>query len=397
MDTKQAQRNITLAYFIIAFKNSLLWLGIWIFYYSRFGGYKAVGILEATMAITSILAEIPTGAIGDLIGKKKAILIAFILEASTQVWMGVAPNLTHMILSLVVMNIGGALFSGTYEALIYDTLKEVNQTQRYKRILGNTKTIVLIVWSICGVASGFLYEISPGLPFILTGIVQSFGIVATIFLTEPKMDTQQFTIKSFFIQNMQGFKQLLGTKSVRKLTIGLILIGIITMIVYEGYNDILAVEVGFNPQQLGILTTVVSIFGAISMYFLVRWTEKYSNKLVLFTSSFIFALTLLISPISGIILGGLGLIIRFILDPLINNEFSDCINKRIDSAHRATSISTFDMLRRVPYIFFILLLGYVSDIISPLVIGAILGGILILFVGISLITQDTTETKRGVP
>ena len=120
------------------------------------------------MAITSILAEIPTGAIGDLIGKKKAILIAFILEAITQVWMGVAPNLTHMILSLVFMKIGGALFSGTYEALIYDTLKETNQTQRYKRILGNTKTIVLIVWSVCGVASGFLYKISPGLPFILT-------------------------------------------------------------------------------------------------------------------------------------------------------------------------------------------------------------------------------------
>lgn len=393
MNSQQAQRNITLAYFIIAFKNGLLWIGIWIFYYSRFGGYKAVGILEATMAITSILAEIPTGAIGDLIGKKKAILIAFILETITQVWMGIAPNLTHMILSLVVMNIGGALFSGTYEALIYDTLKEVNQTQRYKRILGNTKTIVLIVWSMCGVASGFLYKISPGLPFILTGIVQFFGIVATIFLIEPKIDTQKFTIKSFFIQNMQGFKQLLGKKATRKITIGLILIGIITMIVYEGYNDILAVEVGFNPQQLGIMTTIVSISGAISMYFLVRWTEKYSNNLVLIISSLIFALTLLIAPISGIVLGGIGLIIRYILDPLINNEFSDCINKRIDSAHRATSISTFDMLRTIPYIFFILLLGYVSDVISPLIIGAILGGILILFIGINLILQREQKTS----
>lgn len=388
MNSKQAQKNITLTYLIIAFKNCLLWVGIWIFYYSRFGGYRAVGILEATMAITTILAEIPTGAIGDLIGKKKTIIIVFIIETITQIWMGLAPNLTHMILSLIVMNIGGALFSGTYEAIIYDTLKESNQTHSYKRVLGNTKIIVLVIWSICGIASGFLYKISPGLPFILTGFVQILGLITALFLTEPKVDTEKFTLKTFFIQNVQGFKQLFRKNETRKTVIGILLIGIITMIVYEGYNDIIAMEVGFNPQQLGIMTTIVSIFGAISMYFLVRWTEKYSNRTVLTICASIFALTLLIAPISGIVLGGFGLIIRYILDPLINNEFSDTINKEIESKHRATSISTFNMIRYIPYAILILLLGYISDIISPLWVSAILGGILIVFTGINMALQS---------
>ncbi|HOU75550.1 MAG TPA: hypothetical protein PK957_00300 [Candidatus Dojkabacteria bacterium] len=107
----------------------------------------------------------------------------------------------------------------------------------------------------------------------------------------------------------------------------------------------------------------MSLFGAISVYFLARITEKYSNKIVLFIASLIFAITLIVSPISGMILGGLGLILRYSLDPLINNKFSDYINKNVESKHRATSISTFEMIRRIPYTFSIILLGYISDII----------------------------------
>lgn len=250
MNTKQAQRNITIAYLIYATKYAWVWIGTWIFYHTNFGGYKAVGILEATMVITTIVAEIPTGAIDDLIGKKKTLMIALLLEGISNIWMGLAPNLSHMILSLIVMNVACALFSGTYEALIYDTLKETSQAEKYKMILGKTKAIMLIVWSICGIVGGFLYKISLGLPYILTGIIQSLGFLTTFFLTEPKIDTQQFTLKTFFIQNIQGFKQLFGKKVIRGITLGLLLIGVITMIVYEGYNDIIAVEVGFNPQQL---------------------------------------------------------------------------------------------------------------------------------------------------
>lgn len=387
MTKTQSSRNIKLAYAIIASKYMWLWLGTWIFYYSSFGGYKAVGLLEAVMAASNILFEIPTGAVGDLLGKKRTIMLGLAIEGIASIWMGFAPNLTHMVLSLIMLNLGGALFSGTYEAMIYDTLKETGEEKKYKKVLGNTSVITLVVFSICGVTSGYIYEISAGLPYILTGISLIIGATLTLGLTEPKVNTERFTIKSFFIQNLEGFRELFLRKEVRNRAIGFLLTTFITLIIYEGYNDILAVEFGYDPMKLGYAAAIMSLGGAISTYFLIDWTNKFNNKVVFLIGSLLFAMTLILSPYIGLILGGVMMLARYILDPIINNEVSDILNSEIDSKNRATALSTFNMLKRIPYMVFIYTIGASSDVISPMTIAVILGIILVGITGTNVFLQ----------
>lgn len=72
-----SKHNISLLYAINVFKYSWFWLGIWALFYTSFGGYAVLGLLETVMAVTGIVFEIPTGAIGDLIGKRWAIAFGF--------------------------------------------------------------------------------------------------------------------------------------------------------------------------------------------------------------------------------------------------------------------------------------------------------------------------------
>jgi len=72
-----AKRNVLLSYLLAFSKTTWFWLGIWIFYYLRFTDYAGIGLIETVLIVTVTLAEIPTGAIADLIGKKKTLILPF--------------------------------------------------------------------------------------------------------------------------------------------------------------------------------------------------------------------------------------------------------------------------------------------------------------------------------
>src|SRR3989344_5022524 len=101
-----ARKNILLSYILAFSKNTWFWLGIWIFYYLRFTNYAGIGIIETVLIISITLAEIPTGAVADLFGKKKTLILAFLLEAIGAFIMATAVNLEMLVFSVFVMCLG---------------------------------------------------------------------------------------------------------------------------------------------------------------------------------------------------------------------------------------------------------------------------------------------------
>lgn len=151
-------RNIYLAYFLAAMKNSWFWLGIWVLYYLKFTNYAGIGIIETIMIGTTTLAEIPTGAVADLLGKKKTLILSFLLEAIGGFIMALALNFNQLAFSVFVLCVGGALYSGTFDALVYDSLKQVKKESNYDKILANISTITLITITLASIIGGFLYS-----------------------------------------------------------------------------------------------------------------------------------------------------------------------------------------------------------------------------------------------
>ena len=92
LDEQISMKNVKIAYYLSFLWRSWFWLGIWVFYYLRFTDYAGIGFLEAVMITTSTLGEIPTGAIADILGKKKAVSIAFFLGGLGNLIMAFAPN-----------------------------------------------------------------------------------------------------------------------------------------------------------------------------------------------------------------------------------------------------------------------------------------------------------------
>lgn len=343
------KNNIPLLYVIKALYYTWFWLGIWVLFYLKFGGFAAVGILEVVMIVSTIVFEIPTGAIGDLLGKRRTIILACIIAGVSQMWMGFSPSLLHAALSLVLLNFGGALKSGTFEAMIYDTLKEQGNEHKYMRILANMNAIKLATLAVVGIIGGFLYSYSNGLPFILNGALELCAAVVAFFLVEPRIDTEKFSLRVYLVQNMMGFKQLFRNQFFATQTFALLTVMIVALIAYEGLNDILNVNFGFNEVQLGIFASVLSLAGAGASYIAGKLSEKV-NKFALYAGSIgLFAVSLLISPFVGLLVGGGTVLIRNLLAPLLDVYTSDVINRNTESKYRATTLSSFSMLTALPY------------------------------------------------
>ena len=50
---------------------------------------------------------------------------------------------------------------------------------------------------MCGVVGGFLYVISPQLPFFANAAFYFIGLIGSLFLIEPLIDTVKFSLKNY--------------------------------------------------------------------------------------------------------------------------------------------------------------------------------------------------------
>ncbi len=277
--------------------------------------------------------------------------------------MAQATNFHNLIFSVFIMSIGGILQSGTYEALIYDSLKQFKQEKRYDKILSNIQTISLVTMAISSIIGGFLYKFNHGLPFILTGVFYFLGLILSLFLQEPAIDTEKFSWSNYLHQTKQGLYQLFQ-QSKRTTTLILLLIGAFFTILYESVGDSLVIEFGFRDQQLGIFYAVLFLISALGAQ-LAPWFKKHLGvrKTITFIG-LIFSSTLMFSPFVYLVGGGITTYLRASLGQVIDNMTSVEINRGIASKYRATTLSTFSMLKLLPYAVFAIFIGHLMDLFT---------------------------------
>ncbi|MFC1653244.1 MFS transporter [Patescibacteria group bacterium] len=356
-------KNIKLSYLLTYLDSSWFWLGIWLLYYLKFTNYAGVGILETTAFTALTLAEIPTGALADLFGKKKTLIIGFIFSAFASFIMGTATQFNHLLVSLFILAIGGALRSGTLEALQYDSLKDEGLDKKYDKVVSNTNTVRNVAFALSAVVGGYMYAHQPGLPFIVLGVFFIVAAIICAFLVEPKTDTEKFSWKNYKEQTIKGFESLFNKKA-KIPTQSLLSVSILTFVIYQFIDGSLALEFGFNERQLGALASIIYIVSAITSQSTSKILGKSEHTKKFLYIAMLSALTLAVSPIVTLYVGGIILILRQSFFTLMDNVSSVVINKNTQSNVRSTTISTYNMIRNFPYILTAFFIGNIIDVYS---------------------------------
>ena len=83
-------------------------------------GVDQIGILLAFWSVTAVILELPSGALSDWLDRRLLLVIAPLFKALTfGVWALADGNFWLYGLGFLFWSIGQALYSGTFEALLY--------------------------------------------------------------------------------------------------------------------------------------------------------------------------------------------------------------------------------------------------------------------------------------
>lgn len=373
-------RNIKLSYAINFLNSSLFWIPIWVFYYLRFTNYAGIGIIESIMILTSITAEIPTGAIADLLGKRLTLIASFIFRAAGNILMGFAVSFGQIGLAVFIMTIGGALFSGTMESLIYDSLKERGKEDRFDKVIAHTTSIQLIATAIAAILGGYFYTIDVRLPFFALAGFQIIALILCLFLVEPKIDSYTFSFSAYKKQLFSGFGQLFSVRRIKKRVLFLLAITMLFIVSYEVLSDIVLVEFDYTSKEIGVLLSIVYVVSAIASQLSPYLSRKFGSMPSIVSLSLIFYSTYIFAPMYNKFAAGVAGVTRSASGGIYDNILSSVLNKNIDSKYRATTISTFYMLEKIPYLILAYPLGILMDTLSAVNFGFALGMIMTVFI-----------------
>ncbi|MBW2464487.1 MAG: MFS transporter, partial [Deltaproteobacteria bacterium] len=120
--------------------------------------FTEVGFLVAFREIILNVFEIPSGAMADVLGRRKAMVVSFTAYIASFVIFGFGEALWHFFGAMFFFGIGDAFRTGTHKAIILDWLRQEGRQDEKTRVYGFTRS-----WSKIGSAVSAL--IAAGLVF----------------------------------------------------------------------------------------------------------------------------------------------------------------------------------------------------------------------------------------
>jgi MFS family permease len=152
-------------------------------------GISAIGIGAATAALTVFLVifDIPAGVLADKWSRKGVLVISTVALATASLIGGLSHGLVLYVLADLFFGLYVVTSSGTYQAIIYDSLHEEHRSDQYSKINGKIYALFLVGAGVGDVASGFLaHRFGFRASYLLTIIPCLLNAAVILTLQEPK-------------------------------------------------------------------------------------------------------------------------------------------------------------------------------------------------------------------
>ncbi len=351
-------------YLYAFFKNFAFFSAVLVPFFTDWGHISLfqVQLLQSWFSVWVFLLEIPTGAIADKIGRKHSLTLGSSTIALATFIYGSYPSFAVFLLAEFLFALGYALNSGADQALLYDTLKSAGKEEESKKVLGRADALML-AGMMCAAPIGSVLANYFGLnaPQYLTAIPMLIAAAIAWSIPEPRVHSESESKKYLDIIRY-GFSTIRRNPVIRTLAIDSVVVASAAYFVVWFYQPLMS-NLGipimyFGLAHAGLLLSemlVSSHFHILEKY-IGAGKDYLRNSAILVTISFILAavfphiITLTILIIVG---GGVGY--------TRSTYITSIANKHIDSAHRATTLSSIGMVRRLALVLLNPFIGQIAS------------------------------------
>lgn len=370
------EKNINRSYVYQCLRSMDMTGAIWILYLGFHGmSLTQIGLLEGIFHLTSMLFEVPTGAIADLIGRKKTIVLGRLSAFISSIIMLQATEFWGFAIGFVFTAVSYNLGSGSEEALVYDSLKEVGKTENYIKINGRNNFIIEVMQGVGAFVGAILAQKSFTLSYIAAALFSLLALGVALRFEEPINDNLKKEVKVSY-HFKESYQVIKANKQLVFLLVFYPIVFTFSAILYF-YGQQYFGNLGFSKLGIAMIFLGNSIVGGLGAIISGKvesiLKEKTGILLALGIGIGMIIFSMGTPGFAIIIFCSIGFLTA-ILQP-INSE---AINVLIPSEQRATLISVQSVGYSVMMIIFFPLAGMIGDGIGLELTFIILGIVLIV-------------------
>lgn len=358
-----------------------------------------IGLAESVYHIVSLFCEVPSGMAADLLGRRKTLLSGGVLTVTCNLLMAFAPNLFTICLAMGLNALAMTMFSGTFTALVYDSLKTEGREEKYIQISANSSQISMLANAVGSMASILNRFLGYAGFYLLNAAFGGISALANLLLAEPIVTAAQANREKHALRTLpEQFRQLVRDSlhvlhtcpMAGKLIASSALISVPSYLTKMFLQQRL-VELGW-PTELLFLPLLLGGLACVAGTEIGRRVRCRSMRRLYTACALLCGVgTLLVgaAPAWGGILGMM--LVQGVLEVYLLHE-SQKLNDAIPSDQRATLISVDGMAYSLLMIPASPLVGAVGDAFGQAGAGlALLGGVIVLS-GVALLGKKPQES-----
>ena len=384
------KRNVRADYVYCFLHNFDISSAIWVLY-MVFKGLPLyqVGIAEGVFHVSSFLFEVPSGALADLFGRKRVIIVGRILSAVSAAMMFFSSNVFSFSIAFIVSALSYNLNSGSEEALVYDSMKAVNKEEGYLKVNSRINMIIEVSQGIATFAGGVLAQYSYSVCYITVIVISLISILPAVLFKEPAACSE--CEKEERVSLMNHFKKcyeiLNGNRELLKILLYFPMVFTFNTVVYfygQQYFSLL----GFNKIEISLIMLLNGVFSVLGAFSCEKVMSLFGEN-TKYIASVLMGISIIIISLNNAVLAIAFFGIMNYANSLLYPIQSNSINKLIPSGQRATILSIDSMLFSMFMVLLFPLSGLVADKINLNCTFAALGILQVVLMIILLRKKDS--------
>lgn len=382
----QSNRNIGLYYAYKSTKAVEFYRPIMYLYFLSLGlDYTGIAVLEGIYNVTTLVSEIPTGYIGDRVGRRNSLLIGTAIITLTLVGIGFAEDFAQLAVLYACWSFGYTFRSGSSDAWLYDTLTDDLSEDRFASVRGRGQAVALLVGVVGSVIGGYLGDIDLAYPFLVAAGITGVGVPVLLGMDEPASYEESESDELGVREAVGVIRGTLSHPRLRAFVVYyFVLFSAVSYLVFMYVQPVLetvlpgvGVPKGSVEPLLGWFYAAISLLSAGLSYYTGAIRERIGLKTWFLVIPFVVGLGLVTLRFVPVLAIPAFLFARGIAETS-RSLASQYVNDRIDTLGRATVLSALAMVGSLTVIPFQLGSGLLSDATSPLTALAVAGGVLVV-------------------
>lgn len=300
--------------------------------------FSEIGLVVGAFFLGTFLFEVPSGVFADYFGRKTSIAISAMLFIISFLVFGLGGSFIAFLIANFLQGVAEAFTSGSDEAIIYDSLKEINEEENFSKYFGAKWSYFMYGAGLSSVVASLVSGFNLRLTFLLSIVGAVLSLLFALAIKEPPLTKQQ--AEKHYFKHLKDSARYLLTHPALKFFFAYVVVVNLTIQIYFQYIQFMLKDTKIPIEYFGFIYAFFLVYCGLSSQISHKLEKPLAKKntLILIVALLACALLTLNFGLNLVTVSISILLVEFLfgfIGPILNNYF----HKYVNSHNRATMSS----------------------------------------------------------